>query len=121
VRPLIWYSRRKPWGNVINQTIAISSLLLAVAGYYPSAAAFTPAVVLSFVAAAGALVTAWLGFVRLAIVTLLVVAATVLVSPWFFPSRIEPNVVRVMLGSAIGIAIVAFVLLWDFKRRRISA
>lgn len=101
--------------------IATASLLLAVAAYYPSAAAFTPAIVLSFVAAGGALVTACFGFVRLAIVTLLVVTATVLISPWFFPSFGEPHVERVMLGSALGVAAVCFVLLWDFKRRSASA
>src|SRR5689334_9515515 len=99
-----------------SQSIAIASLLLAVVAYYPSAAAFTPAIVLSLVAAVGALVTACLGFVRLAIVTLLVVADTVLISPWFFPSFAEFGAVPVMLGSALGIAVVGFVLLWDSRR-----
>ena len=102
-------------------SVAVASLILAFAAYFPSAAAFMPAVVLSFVAAGGALVTAYFGFVRLAIVTLLVVAATVLISPWFFGSLTEPHTPRVMLASAISIAIIGFVLLWHFRRHRAGA
>src|SRR5690242_13636398 len=101
----------------ISGAIAVASLFLAIAAYYPSAAAFAPAILLSFVAAGGALITACLGFVRLAIVTLLVVAATVLISPWFFPSFGEPGAVRVMLGSTLGVAIVGCGLVWNFWRR----
>jgi hypothetical protein len=107
--------------NYVASSIATASLILAVAAYYPSAGAFTPAILLSFVAAGGALATAYFGFVRIAMVTLLVVAGTVLISPIFFPSFAEPNAVRAMLGSAICIAIVGFFLLWDFRRRRASA
>ena len=101
--------------------IATASLISAIAAYYPSAAAFTPAIVLSFVAAISALVTACFGSVRTAVATLSVVAATVLVSPMFFPSFAEPHAVRVMLGSAMVVVAVGLLLLWDFRRRRASA
>jgi hypothetical protein len=101
--------------------ISTASLVLAVVAYYPSAAAFVPAIVLSFVAAVGAVCAAYLGSVRIAVVTLLVVAATVLISPLFFPVFWEPHMVRVMLGLAISIAAVGLILLWDFGRRRASA
>jgi hypothetical protein len=101
-------------------SVAVASLILAVAAYFPSAAAFTPAVLLSFAAAGGALATAYFGFVRLATITLLVVSATVLISPWFFESLTEPHTARVMLASVIGIAVVGFVLLWHFRRYRVG-
>jgi hypothetical protein len=101
--------------------IAIASLVGAVVAYVPSAAAFTPAILLSFVAALGAVVTAVLGAVRLAVVTLLVVAATVLISPlssrWFVISRID----WVMVVCAAGIAGVSAVLFWDYRKRSASA
>jgi hypothetical protein len=101
--------------------IAIVSLATAVAAFVPSAAAFTPAILLSFVAAVGAIVTAFLGFVRLAIVTLLVVAATVLVSPltsrWFAISRID----FLMVACAAALAAVSAVLFWDYRKRSASA
>ena len=101
--------------------IAIASLVGAVVAYVPSAAAFTPAILLSFVAAVGAVVTALFGSVRLAVVTLLVVAATVLVSPlssrWLAISRID----LVMVVCAAAIAAVSAVLFWDYRRRSASA
>jgi hypothetical protein len=101
--------------------IAIASLVAAIAAYVPSAAAFTPAILVSCFAAAGAVTTALFGSVRLAIVTLLVVAATVLVSPlssrWFAVSRIEFVMV---LGAAVVVAVSA-VLFWDYRRRSASA
>jgi hypothetical protein len=110
-----------PMWQRVSKSIAVTSLVLAAAAYYPSAAAFTPAIVLSFVAAGGALVTACLGFVRLAIVTLLAVAATVLISPLFFPSFSEPDAVPLMLGSVVVVMLVGFVLLWDFRARGAGA
>jgi hypothetical protein len=101
--------------------IAIASLVAAVVAYVPSAAAFTPAILLSFVAAFGAVVTAALGSVRLAVVTLLVVAATVLISPlssgWLAISRID----WAMMVCAAAIAGVSAVLFWDYGRRSASA
>ncbi len=91
---------------------------MAVAAYYPSAAAFTPAILLSFVAAGGAVAAAYYGFVRIAIVTLLVVAATVLVSPVFLSSFFEPHIGGVMLGSAVSIAVVGLVLLRRQRQAR---
>jgi hypothetical protein len=100
--------------------IAIGSLILSVAAYLPSVAAFTPAVLFSFVAAVGAVVTAFQGFLRLGVVTLLVVAATVLISPifgWSEFSRID----IVMAASAAGILVIGAILFWDFRRRSASA
>jgi hypothetical protein len=101
--------------------IAIASLVLAVVAYVPSAAAFTPAILLSFVALIGALATAVLGSVRLAIVTLLVVASTVMVSPlfsrWFVVARVD----FLMVLCAAVIAAVSAILLWDHRRRSASA
>lgn len=98
--------------------IAIVGLVLAVVAYVPSAAAFTPAILLSFVAAVAAVVTAFLGSVRLAIVTLLVVAATVLVSPfaskWVAISRIE----FLMVACAAAIAAVSAGLFLNYRKRR---
>jgi hypothetical protein len=101
--------------------IGITSLVGAVVAYVPSAAAFTPAILLSFVAAVGAVVTASFGSARLAVVTLLVVAATVLVSPlssrWLAFSRID----LVMVVCVAAIAVVSAVLFWDYRRRSASA
>ena len=101
--------------------IAIASLVVAVAAYIPSAAAFTPAILLSFVAAVGAVASAAFGRVRLAIVTLLVVAATVLVSPlssgWLAILRID----LVMVVCAGTIAAVSAVLFLDYRKRSASA
>ena len=101
--------------------IAIVSLVVAVVAYVLSAAAFTAAILLSFVAAVGALATAFLGAVRLGIVTLLVVVATVLVSPlssrWFAISRID----FLMVACAATIAAVSAGLFWDYRKRRASA
>ena len=101
--------------------IAIASLIGAVVAYIPSAAAFTPAILLSFVAALGAVVTAALGAVRLAVVTLLVVVATALVSPlssrWLAISRVE----LVMVACAVAIAGVSAALFWDYRRRAARA
>ena len=104
----------------LSSAIAMASLTLSVAAYVPSGAAFTPAVLLSFVAAIGAVVGAFQGFVRLGVVTLLVVAATVLISPIFgWPefSRID----IVMVASAASIMVVGALLFWDFRRRSASA
>lgn len=104
----------------IESAIATMSLVAAVMAYVPSAAAFTPAIFLSFLAAAGAISTAAFGCVRRAVITLLVVAATVLISPlssgWVTISRIEFP----MALLAGGIAAVAAVLFRDFRRRSVS-
>ena len=101
--------------------VATASMILAVVAYYPSAAAFTPAILLSLVAASGALVAAGFGRVRSAISTLAVVVATILVSPVVFPSLAEPRGSRLILGLAVGASVIGIVLFWDFKRRRASA
>jgi DMSO reductase anchor subunit len=102
-------------------TIAIASLAGAAVAYVPSAAAFTPAILLSFIAAVGAVIAALFGSVRLAVITLLVVAATVLVSPlsgrWLAISRID----LVMVACAVAIAGVSAALFWDYRRRSASA
>jgi hypothetical protein len=101
--------------------VAIGSLVVAVIAYVPSAAAFTPAILLSFIAAAGAVVAAFFGSVRLAIVTLLVVVATVLASPlssrWFSVPRVE----LLMVLCAAVIATISAILFWDYRRRSASA
>jgi hypothetical protein len=114
------HNNRQQRTGRIGLSIAVVSLLVAIAAYVPSAAAFTPAVLLSFLAAIGAIVTVFAGFIRLGVVTLSVVAATVLISPIFG----WPEIVRVdlvMVACAAAIVVVAALLFWDFRRRRASA
>jgi hypothetical protein len=101
-----------------TSAIATASVVLAIAAYVPSSAPFTPAILLSFVAAFGAVATALLGFVRRATITLLVVAATVVVSPGFSRWIAFQRVDWVMLGCAVVIAIIGAVLFWDYRRGR---
>ena len=63
--------------------VAILSLVVALLAFYPSIIAFTPAIALSFGALFGAALGAFFGWKKLAILTIYVVFATVLVAPFY--------------------------------------
>lgn len=105
--------------NKSGMAISSVSLGIGLIAFVPSAAAFTPAIFLSFVAFAGAMAGAALGAVRIGVLTLLVVASTVVVSPlspterWFSSVRAE----YWMVGMAVSWGIVAALLLAHYRRR----
>lgn len=111
--------RRSMAANKSGIALGSISLALGLVVFVPSAAAFTPAIFLSIVALVGAVVGAALGAVRTGILTLLVVASTVVVSPlsptepWFSSLRAE----YWMVGMAVSWAIVAERLLVNYRRR----
>jgi hypothetical protein len=93
------------------------SLLLAAIAYAPSAAAFTPAIYLSLVAAAGAVVGLCFGAVRVTTLTFAIVFLTFLGSPLasqVFEGFRAPR--YFLLSSAVGLVLFGGLLFWDFKR-----
>ena len=64
-----------------GKLVAITSLILALLAFLPSIAPFTPAIIVSFFSLLGAIAGALSGWKRTAILTLYIIAATLLVSP----------------------------------------
>lgn len=105
--------------NKSGITLSSISLGISLIAFVPSFAAFTPAIFLSVFAFVGAVAGAALGAVRTGMLTLLVVASTVVVSP-LFPTEPWFSSVRAeywMVGMAVSWAIVAALLFVNYCRR----
>ena len=94
---------------VLNIALALS--ILAVV---PSAAAFTPVILISGIAALIAVVAIWRGYLRRGLLTVYFAICAFIVSPMFFDfERVEWLLVALLLAGIIGGA----GALWDYKRR----
>lgn len=90
----------------VGGMLGVLSLGVALLAFYPSIALFTPAVFVSFIALAGAIIGGISGWVRTAILTVYVVVATVLVSP--ISSWIENHI---DLGLLVVVLVTVFAML----------
>jgi hypothetical protein len=105
----------------IGPFVASVSLLIALLAYWPSAAAFTPAILLSFLAGIGAVAGLVLGAVRMSTLTLLIVLLTALVSPLISDIAGGARGAYLVLGVApVAVVLFAALLFWDFRRRGAS-
>jgi hypothetical protein len=90
-------------------------LALALIAYVPSAAAFTPAILLSFIACATSAVAFWFGAWRIVILTVYICAATFIASPIFID--IDDPALWMMAMAVIGICLSAL-LCWNYRSFR---
>ena len=91
------------------------SLILASLAYVPATGPFTPAILLTFIALGGAIITALLGALRLAVIIFFMVCATFIVA-----SRSFGGLVRVdylMLALAIVAVVFGVILYAQYKRQ----
>ncbi len=91
------------------------SLALVAVAYIPSAAAFTPAILLTFIGFIGGIIAAFLGALRLAVVTLFLAGATFIVSTHSFTglARVE----YLMLAFAVVAIALALFLFRQYQRK----
>lgn len=95
---------------------ASASLMLAALAFIPSAAAFTPAIALSFLALISAIGAALLGAWRISALAIVLVGATALVSPVFFPQEEVVRVEHVFVGAPIAVALLGAVLYLHYRK-----
>ena len=102
----------------LGQLVGKIGLALAVLAYYPSIAAFTPAIMLSVLALPAALVGALCGAYRTAALTVYVMLATLLVSPLLrWPDQIIGLTLLVPGLAALGLGI-AGAMVWNYRGGR---
>lgn len=102
----------------LGQHVGKIGLALAVLAYFPSIAAFTPAVLLSVIALPAALVGALCGARRTAALTVYAVLATLLVSPLLrWPDQYIGLTLLVPGLAALGLGI-ASAMVWHFRGSR---
>lgn len=88
------------------------ALLLSVLAVVPSAAAFTPAIAISMIAALFAVFGIWRGYVRRGLLTIYFAICALIVSPVFFDlERVGWILVALLSAGVLGMA-GAF---WDYK------
>jgi len=92
------------------------ALVIASLAFVPSAAAFTPAIALSFLALAIAIVAACMGAWRTGILTIILVGATVLVSPAFFPRESLVRIEYVFVVAPMAVALLGLALRAQYKK-----
>ena len=93
------------------------SLLFAALAYIPSAAAFTPAILLTLVAFVGSVIAAGFGSYRLAAVTLFLVGATFLTASHTFSGIIRVEYLMILLA---GVAVILSAILYGQYKRATS-
>ena len=96
--------------------LASGSLVLASLAFIPSAAAFTPANGLSALALATAVWAALLGAWRTSALAIVIIGATVLVSPAFFPREELVRVEHVFVGAPLAVVLLGLVLYLNYRK-----
>jgi len=96
--------------------LASGSFVLAALAFIPSAAAFTPAIGLSLFALTTAVGAASLGAWRTSALVVVLVGATVLVSPVFFPREELVAVEHVIVGAPLAIVLLGVVLYLNYRK-----
>jgi hypothetical protein len=91
-------------------------LVLAAVAFIPSAAAFTPAIALSSLALISAIGAALLGAWRTSALVIVLVGATVLVSPAFFPREELVRVEHVFVGAPMALILLGAVLYLHYRK-----
>ena len=90
--------------------------MLASLAFIPSAAAFTPAIGLSAIALAAAVWAALLGAWRTSALAIVIIGATVLVSPAFFPREELVRVEHVFVGAPLAVVLLGLVLYLNYRK-----
>ncbi len=106
--------------NVNRQRVAVGlasgSFVLAAVAFVPSAAGFTPAIGLSVMALLAAIGATLLGAWRTGALALVLVGATILVNPVFFPRDELIRVEYVFIGAPFAVVLLGAVLYLHYRK-----
>jgi hypothetical protein len=109
---------KQPFENLENlsmQVVLNIALVLSILAFIPSAAAFTPSILVSGVAALFAVVAIQRGFLRRGLLTIYFAICAFLVSPMIFDiESVDKYLVAFPVVGLVG----SIVLFWHYKRSR---
>ena len=104
-------------GRSAGDWIGFFSLVLTAVAFVPSTAAFTPAILLTFIGFIGATIAAVLGSLRIAAVTFFIVCATLIVTSQSFGGLARVEYLMLVFAA---VAIVFGVALYAQYKKSIS-